>query len=291
MQLFCRVTTMRKSTNKHNTWSSGLTKETDPRIAKIAEGNRGHIPWNKGLTKETNAKIAEVARTMKCWNRGLTKDTCPLLAKIGEKHKGHIPWNKGLTKKDDARLLKMSKERTGDNNLMSWKNHPDRGDELLRQSETMKKKIANGEFTPQCANRLTHKMLKYNNLSFRSSWEVIFYYLNRDKKLEYESLRIPYTLNGVKHTYIADFYDPDTNTIYEVKPDRIMYKQKPEKNEAIKNSCIEKGYKFVHIGDEWQVGVKSEELRKFEDKNILKLFEKSYKRCKLRKLEESKSQK
>ena len=288
MQLFCRVTTMRKSANEYNIWSRGLTKETDPRLAKIAERNRGHIPWNKGLTKKTDERIAKVSEHLKTasWSKGLTKETCPLLAKIGEKLKGHIPWNKGLTKKDDDRLLKISKERTGDNNPMSWKNHPDRGDEFRRQSETMKRKIANGEFTPQCANRLTHKMLKYDNITFRSSWEVIFYYLNQDKKLEYESLRIPYTLNGVKHTYIADFYDPASNTIYEVKPDRIMYKQKSEKNEAIKKTCIEKGYKFVHIGDEWQAGVKIEELRNFEDKNILKLFEKSYRRCKLRKLEE-----
>lgn len=40
-------------------WSRGLTKETDPRVARISEGGKGKkvVAWNKGQTKK-NQSIA-----------------------------------------------------------------------------------------------------------------------------------------------------------------------------------------------------------------------------------------
>lgn len=42
-------------------WSRGLTKDADPRVARISEGGKGKKveAWNKGQTKETNSKLAE----------------------------------------------------------------------------------------------------------------------------------------------------------------------------------------------------------------------------------------
>lgn len=241
---------------------------------------KGSIPWNKGLSKKDDPRLAKISEDLiknGTWNKGKNKFDDPRLMKMSIRNLGHIPWNKGLTKYESESLRMMGESRKGDNNPMSWKNHPDREDEIRRQSATLKMKIRNGEFTPKSNNRLIHSFLEYDGIKFRSSWEVVFYYQNLDKKLEYETVRVPYTLNGIEHTYLADFYDPKTNTIYEVKPDRIMYIQKGDKYDAIKRFCIEKGYNFVHIGDEWHNSVKMSDISDIPEK-ISKLFDKGYKK-------------
>jgi hypothetical protein len=84
-------------------WNKGLTAETDPRVARIAEvckvKNKGQVPWSKGKP---------------AWNRGLTKETDERVAKqaISSKGVSHpwSSWNKGLTKGDDERLQVMSEK-------------------------------------------------------------------------------------------------------------------------------------------------------------------------------------
>jgi|TARA_Y100000034_G_scaffold2446_1_gene2984 hypothetical protein len=46
-------------------WNRGLTKETDPRVAKQAEAVKGIVPWNKGKTKETDPRVAKQAEAVK----------------------------------------------------------------------------------------------------------------------------------------------------------------------------------------------------------------------------------
>lgn len=178
--------------------------------------------------------------------------------------KGHIPWNKGIkgsikgwckgkNKNNDERLMKLSLNRIGDKNPMHHIKHPYKEISKEKQSRTMKNKILEGSFTPNTENRLIHKKLIYDNKKFRSSWEVLFYYFN--KNLEYETKRIEYSLNNKKHVYIADFYDSKTNTIYEIKPNRILYLQKDKYN-CIKESCILNGYNFIHIGDNYFNNIK-----------------------------------
>lgn len=47
-------------------WNKGLTKETDPRVAKMAEGIsrslKGCLTWNKGLTKDTDNRLLEASK-------------------------------------------------------------------------------------------------------------------------------------------------------------------------------------------------------------------------------------
>ena len=62
----------------------------------------------------------------------------------------------------------------------------------IKISSTLKDKILNGEWMPNTSNRFTHFQWKYKNLKFRSSWEMIFYVLNEQKKLELETIRIKY---------------------------------------------------------------------------------------------------
>lgn len=162
----------------------------------------------------------------------------------------------------------MSLDRIGDKNPCSYKNRPDRTKDIEKQSKTMKRKILEGSFIPNTENRLCHKIFKYDNKKFRSSWEIVFYYLHKD--YEYETKRIKYILNNKEHVYISDFYDPKTNTIFEIKPDRLMYVIQKEKYDIIKQECINQGYNFIHCGDDWKNSIKLENLD--IDEEILKKF-------------------
>jgi hypothetical protein len=94
-----------RGTNWKNkpSWSLGLTKETDVRVAKRAQktsaGRKeaflaGKIKiWSKDLTKETDARLRQTSDTLKKmysseeiipWARGLTKDTSEKVKKMSE---------------------------------------------------------------------------------------------------------------------------------------------------------------------------------------------------------------
>jgi predicted RNA-binding Zn-ribbon protein involved in translation (DUF1610 family) len=83
-------------------------------------------------------------------------------------------------------------------------------------SKIMKSKILDGTFTPNTKNSRTHFQIQHDGMSFRSSWECMWYELN--KQLLYENIRIPYVYNGNSHAYIVDFEDPINKILYEIKP-------------------------------------------------------------------------
>ena len=116
----------------------------------------------------------------------------------------------------------------------------------IKQSNTIKVKIQNGEFTPPITNTWTHwkaYILQGNKtFKFRSSWEACFWFCNQN--LEYESIRI----KGKTKTYISDFYDSTTNTLYEIKPCN-RYNIEIDKMNAIINYCISTNIKFVWINE------------------------------------------
>lgn len=204
------------------------------------------------------------AKGRKSWAKGLTKFTNKSIAKTCEKLSKH-------NKDNDPRLQKFSKNRSGQNNPMSATNYKkDRTKINKLKSDTIKTLILEGKYTPKTENRLNHKKLEYNGIKYRSSWEIIFHYLN--PTMLYETIRIPYTLkNGETHIYISDFYDNKTNTIYEIKPDKI-YKDLYEKMKAIEDSIkYNTDYNFVHLGDAW---VKSVILPESCDipENIINMF-------------------
>jgi len=90
-----------------SSWSKGLTKETDVRIAKASEkisaSLKGCVTWNKGLTKETDSRVARIYDERIVWNKGLTKD---LDSRIKS-------WNKGLAKETDSRVAKNAENNIG----------------------------------------------------------------------------------------------------------------------------------------------------------------------------------
>lgn len=204
------------------------------------------------------------AKGRKPWSKGLTKYTSKSLAKMSKKLSKH-------NKNNDPRIAKQTYEnKIGQNNPMSKTNYQDRTNLSKKQSSSMKQLILEGKFTPKSENRLCHLKLEYKGQKYRSSWEIIFHYLNPN--MLYEKIRIPYKLkNGEEHTYISDFYDKTTNTIYEIKPDKI-YNDLSDKMEAIKESIKQNtNYNYIHLGDDWAKSIQLDENCDINEK-IVKMF-------------------
>lgn len=130
-------------------------------------------------------------------------------------------WNKGLTKETDSRVKEISNRQIGAGNTSHRMSEETRSNAAKKLSNTMKNKIANGEFTPNVHNSRTHWQVEYNGKKFRSSWEAAWSMLN--PTYEYETIRVLYRHDGYERVYIVDFYDPGTHTLIEVKPKAHTY--------------------------------------------------------------------
>lgn len=115
----------------------------------------------------------------------------------------------------------------------------------------MKQMILDGRFVPNITNTFTHWDAKIdingNIKRFRSSWEACFWFSNQH--LSYETVRIPYiTEQNEERSYIVDFFDEKTKTIYEIKPIIFYEKQQHKMNEVIKY-CFKNNIKFTWINE------------------------------------------
>lgn len=190
--------------------------------------------------------------------------------------KGHIPWNKGIHYHrkfpfTDLERLHHSECKRGSKNPMYGKYHDEEYKRIW--SERMKNKILNGEFTPNTNNRLTHYDIKYNEITFRSSWEVLFYHNNPE--YEYEKLRIPYYYENKKHIYIVDFVNHSTKTAVEIKPKDILKRNDKDKAkiDALTEWCKENNYTLKLIFDEdIKEMVNKTDISVFDEKTQQKLL-------------------
>lgn len=121
-------------------------------------------------------------------------------------------------------------------------------------SKKIRKRILDGEFTPNITNSWSNSKISVNingELKFvRSSWEAYFYILNKD--LSYELIRIPYLdekTNKVR-SYITDFCDFNNKIIYEIKP-KTRVKDNFLKIKEAKKWCEINSYSYVIITQEW----------------------------------------
>jgi len=77
--------------NVGSSWNKGLTKETDPRVAKMAEGisrsMKGCKSWCKGLTKETDNRLLEASKKQSISGTGRhhTQDTKEMISEAVSK--------------------------------------------------------------------------------------------------------------------------------------------------------------------------------------------------------------
>lgn len=88
-------------------------------------------------------------------------------------------------------------------------------------SKSLKSKILNSNYVPKSSNRFKHQKLFFLGKTFRSSWEFLFYILNKDSlDLEFETKKIKYfdIEKNKERIYILDFYDKKTETYFEIKP-------------------------------------------------------------------------
>lgn len=130
-------------------------------------------------------------------------------------------------------------------------------------SDNMKSMISSGQFTPKATNSWTNNKtrLDYAGHKFRSTWEVLFYQYMAilGVNLEYEAVRVPYfdSAKQVERIYIVDFYDPTTNTLYEVKPKcHVKMQNFQDKLDALNKN----GYYVIIIDDDFIRSIRSATL-------------------------------
>ena len=120
----------------------------------------------------------------------------------------------------------------------------------------MKDKIKNGEFTPNITNSWnygTSYLIKNGlKIKYRSSWEAFFHLCNEN--LEYEKVRIEYEYKNELHYYIVDFIDTIDKKLYEIKPiSQISNPIVKIKEEYCLKWCVENGYEFIFITEDWYI--------------------------------------
>jgi hypothetical protein len=124
-----------------------------------------------------------------------------------------------------------------------------------KTSETMIRNIQEGKFTPCITNSWTKweafSVDSFGNIKkFRSTWEAVFYLLN--PKLEYESVRILYEIEGKTKNYIVDFKDAENKILYEIKPDDQSNTEANKiKEKAALKWCEDNGYTYTKITNSW----------------------------------------
>lgn len=132
---------------------------------------------------------------------------------------------------------------------------PDSFESMCRKnSEIMKSKIKNGDFTPCITNSWSGSKIELEMAGrihkYRSTWEAFFHICNQH--LEYEKIRIPYLYKEKNHNYIVDFVDFEKKIIFEIKPERcLMNNRVIAKNIYAKEWCSKNGFELVTITDEW----------------------------------------
>ena len=92
----------------------------------------------------------------------------------------------------------------------------------------------------------------YNGIVYDSSWELLFHienpHLTRVNAFDTKHL-ITYVLDGERHKWFPDFYDPETNVYYEVKPDDDPYENRARtKGKTKAKRALDA--KVIWIGDE-----------------------------------------
>jgi len=155
------------------------------------------------------------------------------------------------TPKGKIYLKNLSNSRKGKNNPCHRQTKDTKANSIKKQSETMKLKIKNGEFTPCITNSWCKSRIEIQKIPFRSCWEAVFYILNPN--LQYEKIRIPYiNENGIEKIYIVDFVDYINKRIYEIKPksEKKLIKN-ILKEKSAKEWCINTGYDYICISDDY----------------------------------------
>ena len=276
-----------KITGKEVVLSNGLvlTSERDVRLCKkrVMSGDR---VWKENFDRiySTN-KEQRTSAEKECRSLTSVKGGINCQKEHKQKIKSNLntgtPWNKGMKGNypyshpctEDAKK-RIGDANRGEKNGMFGKKHSI--EYKQEQSQRMRELILSGKFTPNSNNRNTHWDSFYQDKKFRSSWEALYQYF--DREAEYEAVRIPYRFDNKDYIYIIDFVNHKTKTLVEVKPQELLNDKKTQaKISAAKEWCYNNGYNFV-VADKTYFTSKSmpTDLSEFDTKTqnkIRKLYE------------------
>lgn len=204
-----------------------------------------------GLRESGFAKYCESCQEDEVWKRAdhPDRDTDEIAEKISESRK---EW----AKTEEGREFYEKQGRRNSRKLKEFYD-TEKGRELKKraaekQSETMRRKVRDGEFTPPVNNRFTSwdAEIEFPDgtvRSYRSSWEACMHLSNPE--LNYESVRIPYQdESGKDRVYIADFEDPETGRVIEIKPKKYWMKQSDKMDQIIR-FCRDNGRPFTWVNE------------------------------------------
>lgn len=162
-----------------------------------------------------------------------------------------LGWRRGWrrTCSKECQRKERSMAQMGSGNTSHKMSDETRSRAAEKQSTSMKNKVMSG-YTPKSENYLTHGYIEFRHIDntirrVRSLWELIYWL--EYPYLQYETVRVPYfcTRTNKHRIYIADFYDPNTNTIYEVKP--LKYRLGAIDKQL---GSINAGYNFEWVGED-----------------------------------------
>lgn len=220
--------------------------------------HRNKPSWNKGLTKETDVRL----RNFGIHNKSRIRKTYEEIygfekaEEVKEKMRGHIPWNKGFS------------YNTGENHWM--KKNPKRAREIFKMhsirmklynpnykltkeemetkerkhSETVSKKIALGEFSPNSHYKHGIYISKRSGKQyFSSSWEL-------KHMIALDKAGIKWTKN---HGIRIKYYDPVRNKIRNYVPDFLI--ELADTNKIIEEIKPYPFWKDIQTVAKWRAGI------------------------------------
>lgn len=230
--------------------------ETMKKIIKNNGKLTGALSWKYNRKKLYNMVLNNLNKAREsgnCW----------------KKLKMNGPWNKGLTKNNSESLRKLADSRVGVKNPMFGHKFSD--EEKKKMSDRMKGKILNNEFTPNIHNRLTHFSCIINGKKYRSSWEG--YFALKNPTYEYEKLRIPYEIDGMKKIYIVDFISFEDKKVCEVKPSSLFNGKIMQcKEKALLLWCKENNFNYERISEQYFIDNYDENVVSLLDERNRKNF-------------------
>lgn len=226
------------------------------RSAAISTNWRTFTEEQKRLLKEKIRKAnlgkkasLEVRQAQANRMRGRKQSETTVSKRMNSRKANGTPWITEETKQK----LSISNKKVHTSAEFRAKHKTTYDNSRVKQSATMKTKIANGSFTPPITNSWTHWSAYANKNGvtkrFRSSWEAAFWLLT---DFEYEKIRVPYNYQGKERVYIVDFVDSAKNVIFEIKPDSIRNTGvNKTKFEAATAWAKQNNYTFEIIGNNW----------------------------------------
>lgn len=209
------------------------------------------------LFKETNSAYRRTCDSIACQKQYKTSLMNHMLSV------SHTPENKikRVQGRKGYRHSRDVKRRISETNKRTWtpqykadcvKRNVESG-AYKRAGESISRLILTGKFTPNRHNSLTKKKTyDYAKLTiqYRSMWEATFHSCNTH--LQYETTRVPYFYGGKNRTYIVDFTDVQSKTLYEIKPfSRTIDPKTQSKTIAAQEWCTQHGYTFCIISEPW----------------------------------------